>query len=71
MTRVDVYEEIYINGEGWLIHFHTYEYEKGFKSNMLKEELNKLRKAKFEYKGWQYNREMDIYAVYFELDVIL
>lgn len=70
MTRVDVYAEIFINGEGYLIHTHAYIYEK-YECKHLKYTFNRLKKSKFEYKYWLYNRFMDAYAVYFELDVIL
>ena len=71
MTRVDFFEELSINGAKWLIHNHTYVYEKGFKSDFLDDEFRKLKKAKFRFYHLYYNKELDVYNLWFILDVII
>ena len=71
MTRVDIFQELTINSALWLIHTHTYIYEKGFKSDHLDYTFRKLKRAKFKFYKLYYNKELDVYNVWFRLDVII
>ena len=71
MTRVEIWINTSVNGVSWTTFLHHYIYEKYCTTTILKEILNRLRKSKYEYVGYKYDKDKDTYILLFRLDVIL
>lgn len=71
MVRVNVYLRLNINGSQWIIYNHYYIYESHLATKWLKENFEKIKRAKFNLDRVCYLRDINEYTVEFSLNTII